>query len=393
MTAPTYPVVAFVAALAPIAREVGVTLPPVAGWQARLAAVDGIDVGALDVDAARLRTLADRVSAATATVGDVADGLPDAWLGVAGRRAHTAVGDVHDQCDEAAQRLRTAATASAAASRGVSDLRAALHATLAAVPVLVLAGRAIADLTPLDLVGNRALIAAMLQAAVATVETAMGVTETAVAEVLTVLADSTLRLADPLPPALGDRTDVVHERRGSVDAAEVVGALAGAAVATAAAVGAAAAGAASVVAQVVDAAFDDAPSPDAPRPTAPEPSTPADPHEPARQPDSATSAATATGGSDGPPVATPPQRLNLRVDDDPTPPPVTEAPPAPVDDSSAAVDDSPAPDNDRPAPAVDRPDVPTVREEHDAPAVAARQGPPATPDPGDGGGLALAGDR
>ncbi|MBE7161067.1 MAG: hypothetical protein INR72_07450, partial [Williamsia herbipolensis] len=244
------PAVAFVAALAPIAREVGVVLPPPQAWSDRVAAIDGVDVEALAEESRRLRSVAEQVIDVAAGIGDVADDLPVAWSGVAGQRAHTAVADVHRSCDETAHRLHAAAAATAAAARGVADLRAALHTTLAAVPGLVLAGRAIAELTRLDLHTNRAVVAALLQATVTTVETALTVAESAITDVLTVLADSTGRLAEP-PRTSTPPTDVGHPPRSTVETTALVGALAGAGAVTATAVGMAAAGASSVVARIV----------------------------------------------------------------------------------------------------------------------------------------------
>ena len=371
MTASVPAVSSFAAALAPIAREVGVTLPPPQVWTDRIAAVDAVDVDVLTDGAARLRALADRVTAVAGAVGDVADDLPAAWHGVAGQRAHTVVAKVHRDCDETGHRLHTAAVATSAAARGIADLRAALHATLDAVPGLVLAGRAIADLTRIDLETNRAVIAAMVQVAVTTVETALTVTESAVAEVLSVLADSTGRLADPAQ--LSDRTDVVHDRRPAVDMAGVVGTLAGAGAATAAAVGMAAAGAAGVVAQMIDTSLDTEPSHPVPHPVPsdPEPSVAvrADPVSPPPSTARAEPAPEPTPQEAAPTGRRP--HLNLRWDDEP-------------DRRDAAPAVQPTPED---APV----GVPPA--ERDTPAAVTRSGPAAAPDPDDDGGLALAGDR
>lgn len=392
----TAPAVAFVAALAPIAREVGVALPSPQAWSARLTAIEDIDVEVLTDGSRRLRSMAEQVTDVAATIGDVADDLPTAWNGIAGKRAHSAVADVHSSCDETAHRLHTAAAATSAAARGIADLRHALHVTLAAVPGLVLAGRAIAELTRLDLETNRAVVAALLQATVTTVETALTVTESAITDVLTVLADSTGGLAEP-PRAGAPRTDVGHRPRPTVDATGVVGALAGAGAVTATAVGMAAVGAASVVAQVVDTVLDTDPTePGSPIPPSAEaPRTAAPQSEATQQPETTQQPGPAdrtdlpgpdVGEHRDRPTGVRPQ-LNLRYDDEPSrepgaPDPAVpdQAPADPVPATPPAARADPAPPAEAPA-------------QHEAPAAVTRSGPPATPDPDDGGGLALAGDR
>ncbi|MEH3156418.1 MAG: hypothetical protein PGN29_14115 [Gordonia paraffinivorans] len=385
----TASVVAFVTALAPIAREVGVTLPPPQAWSDRLAAIDDIDLDALTADARRLRSVTDQVVEVAAGIGDLADGLPAAWHGVAGHRAHSAVADVHRSCDEAGHRLRSAAEATSAAARGVADLRSALHTTLAAVPGLVLAGRAIAELTGLDLETNRAVVAAMLEATVATVETAMTVTESAITEVLTVLADTTGRLADP-PQSTSTRTDVGLRPRPTVDVTGVVGALAGAGAAAAGAVGMAAVGAAGVVAHVVDTALDTQ-APEPASPVSPPPVSPPVEHVPQR-PDRVAQDQTpvpeATTNRGAPAAGGRPQ-LNLRYDDEPAAPSVVENVPAP---EPPPVERTGPPEPSAP-PRVEPAAPGTSPEQHEAPAAVTRSGPAASPDPDDGGGLALAGDR
>lgn len=382
----TVPVASFVAALTPIAREVGVTLPSPQAWTDRLAAIDGIDVDVVGDEATRLRSLADSVTGVTDVVGAVADELPTVWQGIAGQHAHSAVTDIHRSCAETGHRLRVAAGATAAAARGVTDLRTALHATLAAVPGLVLAGRAIAELTRLDLQANRTVVAALLQAAVTTVETALTVAESAITEVLTVLADGSGRLAEA-PEVGASRTDVVHEPRPAVAATGVVGALAGAGAATAAAVGMAAVGAAGVVAHIVDTALDTPRDPDHLRPSPAVPSEVPRGEPPAGSRPQDDPVMGRAGTPDAPTVGPRPQ-LNLRYDDEqPAPTP----PPGPVQPEPSPSELIPA---EPPAPVDDDGEAPvTPPEKHDAPAVATRPGPAATPDPDDGGGLALAGDR
>ena len=372
----TVPVAAFVAALTPIAREVGVELPAPQVWAERIAAVDGVDVDVLVDEAARLRSLAESVGGAAVTIGAVAGELPAVWQGAAGQRAHSAVAEIHGSCEQMSDRLRVAAGATAAAARGVTDLRVALHATLAAVPGLVLAGRAIAGLTRLDLQTNRVVVAALLQAAVTTVETALTITESAITEVMTVLADSSARLAQTPDPGAG-RTDVVHGPRPTVAVTGVVGAVAGAGAAATAAVGMAAVGAA----HIVDAARDTPGHPDEARPS---PALPSD---------------TAVRQSNSPPPPPPQDDADRHLT--PSAPAIGTRPQLNLryDDQEPARHDRVQPDSDAgpaaPAAPVDQGHESPVAppEEHDAPAAATRSGPAASPDPDDGGGLALAGDR
>ncbi|MBJ7290655.1 hypothetical protein [Williamsia sp.] len=401
-----------------IAAQVGVAVPDESAVAARFAATDSIDLDALAGDAALLDDVITTLHGATDTAHDARRGLPRVWSGAAAETADTAVATHLRAAQDVIDGIGTVSATVAAAAIALGRVQEEKHRTLAMLRTDRVAGQPMSTISVDDIDADPESCRAEITAAVELFTRTMDVVDDAVAVILTALTDSFVALPAPreVGPAVSPesayrsvprrdshtsrRTDVVvtptagaDHRRGGSDSDVVVAAIsagasiAGAALAAASSVGtAAAAGVGAVLTHLMDAAGDTriddngdhtvvppGPPSASPVPAAPDPAAP-DPAAPVHSaPVPAAPTTSMQGPTTQPSIGVEPSAPSVRRYE---PEIVPEVPAEPAPSSSTAADD------------VAARNVPSV-----GPRRRDREPPRGRPDPDDGGGLALAGDR
>lgn len=404
-----------------IAAQVGVPVPEDAEITARFAATDSIDLAALAADAAVLDDVLVRLGGAVDTAHDVRRRLPHVWRGDAADAAAAAVGTHLRSARDVVDGIGTVSATVTAAATALGRVQEEKHRTLALLRTDSVAGQPMSTISTDALDTDPGPYRADIAAAIELFTRTMDVVDAAVAVILTALTESFRALPTPREvgpphtlwathrstrrrdPRARRRTDVVVTPTagtdpvlGRTDSDIVVAAIsagatiAGAALAAASSVGTAAVGGlVAVVTHLTDgegAAGDGGergithimpgrPEPDAP--TTENPSRTTDPLAP--------TAVAPVPAAPQPPGGVEPSAPSVRRSE---PEFVPEAPAviAPSDDSELA-----------PSPRTADPPSPDTAEARGVPSVGPRhrdrESPRGRPDPDDGGGLALAGDR
>ncbi|GAA1455854.1 hypothetical protein [Williamsia maris] len=189
-----------------IAAQVGVAVPGDAAIAARFAATDSIDLTALADDAVMLDDVIVTLGGAVDSAHDVRRGLATVWHGAAAEAADAAVGTHLRTASDVVDGVRTVSATVTAAATALGRVQGSKHRTLAMLQADNVAGQPMSTISAEDVAADPEPYRADIVGAVELFTRTMDVVDAAAAAILATLTDSFRAL--PAPHEIGPRASL-----------------------------------------------------------------------------------------------------------------------------------------------------------------------------------------